>query len=198
MSRTKSGFWDEINQMEDDDRGDAQAAIAEGHYRANKAADAVADLYGDEVHWFAQELAEDEDLADKVANAILTVLKDKHYQMLTGFTPATTGQTCGTHLQGKIINRSYDDLVKVFGHPQYRFDPADADGDNKIDVEWSFTFPDGRAFTIYNWKNGAAYCGAAGELVERMKVWHVGGHKPSVVWDLEDLLNIKLGLAEIS
>ena len=73
-------------------------------------------------------------------------------------------------LQG-YINTSYADLVACFGAPEAGFD------DYKCDCEWNIKFADGVVASIYNWKNGKNYCGAAGLAVEDITDWHVGGHR---------------------
>jgi hypothetical protein len=95
----------------------------------------------------------------------------------------------GTHLHGHI-NHSYADLVRVLGEPHQTFTPETGD---KVDVEWGFKFPDGSVFTVYNWKDGKAYCGEEGEEVEDITDWHIGAHKQSTYDAVIDMLNIKLG-----
>lgn len=74
----------------------------------------------------------------------------------------------GTHLQGHI-NCRYDDLVRSFGKPR----PGD---EYKVDAEWVIKFEDGTVATVYNWKNGIAYCGRDGLDVEEITEWNIGGH----------------------
>ena len=73
-------------------------------------------------------------------------------------------------LQG-YIETSYRDLVACFGLPVAGFD------DFKCDCEWNIKFADGVCVSIYNWKNGKNYCGAAGLAVEDITHWHIGGHR---------------------
>lgn len=73
----------------------------------------------------------------------------------------------GTHLQG-YVTASYEVLCDIFGEP--------TDGDAfKIDAQWIVLFSNGVIATIYNYKNGHNYCGAAGIPVQQIKEWHVGG-----------------------
>jgi hypothetical protein len=75
----------------------------------------------------------------------------------------------GTSLKGHIT-ASYAKLVEAFGPPTH-------DGDGyKTDAEWTLEFEDGTIATIYNWKNGRNYCGAAGMPVEMITEWNIGGH----------------------
>ena len=192
MSRTKDQWWDEINSREEDDRADEQASLAEARYQSQHAADEVCNFIGDQFYWFAEQLVEaDEDIAGKLIAAVDAALKDKHYRALTEITK--TSETAGTHLQGHIYGRSFSDLCKVFGAPHWRWTPHIFD-ENKTDVEWGFKFPDGRIFTVYNWKDGKAYNGDSGLSVDDIKEWNIGGLTSSVAWDVNDLLNIKLGM----
>lgn len=86
----------------------------------------------------------------------------------------------GTHLQG-YVHVSYQKLRKLFGTP--------TKGDEyKTDVEWMVEFADGTVTTIYNWKNGPAYCGPEGIPVEQNTTWNVGGHSKVALWHLMDLI----------
>lgn len=74
-----------------------------------------------------------------------------------------------TSLQGRI-STSYEVLRGCFGLPGDQFD------DCKSDAGWTITFADGVVATIYNWKDGHAYCGYDGLDVEDITDWHIGGH----------------------
>lgn len=80
----------------------------------------------------------------------------------------------GTHLQG-YINTDYATLVGCFGEPDGNFD------DYKSDANWDITFADGTVACIYNWKNGRNYCGDAGEEVEYITDWNIGGLSKAAV-----------------
>jgi len=84
----------------------------------------------------------------------------------------------GTKLQGHL-DITYDELRKIFGEPHIKKTlPLDTRFDNKTDVEWHFVEErdevDKVVFTIYNWKNGAAYTGKG--KVEAITRWNVGGY----------------------
>jgi hypothetical protein len=97
----------------------------------------------------------------------------------------------GTCFQG-YITCTYEKLVQLFGEP--------TKGDEyKVDAEWIIRFPcppdevsdqdnDGIVCTIYNWKNGKAYCGEEGEEVVNIAEWHVGGHSKKALWMLMEVL----------
>ena len=190
MSKTKNEYWDDIeNNSHNDDS--AQAAIAEGKAQAATIAGQIVDnLSGNELQWLAEELIEcDQSKAESLASSLSFAIQDKHVSDLSNITKSSN--TGGTHLHGHL-NRTYDQLVSVFGEPHFRYRPR-AGAEDKIDVEWAFEFPDGRVFTVYNWKNGKAYCGTHGEDVENMTEWNVGGHHKSTYHSLIDMLDIKLG-----
>ena len=188
MSRVKAEMFDEtdINETED-----AQASMAEDRQiAASLAGDCHNQLTGDMVHTFAHQLVEyGEDFANKLCTAITFSLQDKYYRSISDITKST--DTCGTHLHGHITRR-YEELVEAFGEPHFRYMPR-AGAEDKIDVEWAFSFPDGRVFTVYNWKNGKAYLGASGMDVEDITEWNVGARHMSAFHDLVELLDIKLG-----
>lgn len=85
-------------------------------------------------------------------------------------------------LQDTLI-ATYADLVRTFGEP-------DSEGDGyKTDVEWSITFPSGVIATIYNWKNGRAYCGEAGQPVESITDWRISGSSYDAVFEVTRALD---------
>ena len=82
-------------------------------------------------------------------------------------TPGISEMADGTSLQGHVT-ATYAELVDLFGKP--------TDGDKqKVDAEWYVLFEDGTFATIYNYKDGKAYCGEAGKATESITDWHVGG-----------------------
>ena len=87
--------------------------------------------------------------------------------------------TNGTCLQGQIA-ANYDDLVRAFGAPL-------AGDDYKTDVEWAVQV-NGTVATVYNWKNGPAYCGPDATPVEQITRWNVGGRSHAAVELVERLL----------
>lgn len=79
------------------------------------------------------------------------------------------------------LNIPYRILVDVFG------EPLCGDG-GKTDAEWIIEFADGTIATIYNYKNGIAYCGDSGIPTEQITDWSIGGHCSSVVNLVESAL----------
>ena len=74
-------------------------------------------------------------------------------------------------LQGHITC-PFSLLITLFGQPE------DGD-DSKMDAHWSIEFDDGITATIYNWKNGIAYCGSLAPEVEQITKWNIGGFDQS-------------------
>ena len=73
----------------------------------------------------------------------------------------------GTSLQG-TIRATYEHLVAAFGEPR------EGSPDGKTDAEWCLS--DGSLVaTVYNWKNGQAWCGPDAPKVEDITEWNVGG-----------------------
>jgi hypothetical protein len=90
-----------------------------------------------------------------------------------------TGPFVSTWLQDHV-DTTYARLVDVFGEP-------DAGDGEKVDAEWVLETPAG-VCTIYNYKDGYAYNGAAGTPVERITDWHIGGTTPDVVQYVREAL----------
>lgn len=72
----------------------------------------------------------------------------------------------GTSYVG-YIEAAYDHLVEVVGEPH-----QGVSGDRKTDAEWGFKLRSGVIFTIYNYKNGPAYCRKG--KVEDIREWNIG------------------------
>jgi hypothetical protein len=90
------------------------------------------------------------------------------------------GNACGTFLLDNV-RVSYHHLVNLFGKPD--------EGDGyKTDAEWVLTFPGDIVATIYNWKDGTAYCGPAGTPVEQITDWHVGGKVREALWFVQQVI----------
>ena len=85
-----------------------------------------------------------------------------------------TSDTSGIHLQGNV-GATYHELVEIFGEPNRYESDGTTHKDNKVDAEWSIRFEDGTVATIYNYKNGLNYLGAAGKRVSEISMWNVGG-----------------------
>ena len=58
----------------------------------------------------------------------------------------------GTHLVGKLVGYTYNQLVKVLGEPTLDEEKDPYSGDGKTNVEWVFRDLDGEHFIIYDWK----------------------------------------------
>jgi len=93
------------------------------------------------------------------------------------------GNISGTALIGEI-SVPYARLVEIFGQP-------DGGDGYKTDAEWTLTLPGGMdviVATIYNWKDGRAYCGVHGTDVEDIRDWHVGGKKREALWLVQQII----------
>ena len=91
----------------------------------------------------------------------------------------TDTDTDGTCLQGQIF-ANYDDLVAAFGPPL-------AGDDYKTDAEWVVRV-NNVVSTVYNWKNGRAYCGQDGIPIKKITQWNIGGRSYAAVELVERLL----------
>lgn len=76
-------------------------------------------------------------------------------------------------LQGEM-QITYAQIVKVFGKENSKGD------EYKTQAEWHIMTPDGIA-TIYDYKQGKAYCGHEGIAKSKVTDWHIGGHTKEVV-----------------
>ena len=85
-----------------------------------------------------------------------------------------------TSLQGQIT-ANYADLVTAFGTPL----AGDA---YKTDAEWHLRSDTGTIASVYNWKNGPAYCGSDGTPVAQITRWNIGGRSHEAVELVERLL----------
>lgn len=88
-----------------------------------------------------------------------------------------TNMSC---LQGHITC-PFSLLVNLFGEPVL----GEMD---KIDAMWAVQFDDGITATIYNWKNGIAYCGSLAPEVEQITKWNIGGFDPAAVDHVKNIL----------
>jgi len=97
-----------------------------------------------------------------------------------------------TYLRG-YVDCSYSTLVRLFGFP------LEGDG-YKTDAEWQIEFNEREVpfdprpvATIYNWKNGYAYCGEKeGENVYDIKRWNIGGFCEAVVGRIQSLVDYEI------
>lgn len=88
----------------------------------------------------------------------------------------------GTCLQGQV-NTTYEKLVSRFG------EPTCAGDEYKVQAEWCLRFADGTVATIYDWKEGDAYCGEGeGKKPEAVTDWHIGGHNDKAVIRVREFL----------
>jgi hypothetical protein len=88
----------------------------------------------------------------------------------------------GTCLQGEVL-ASYQELCSLFGEP--------TDGDShKTDAEWMVRFADGTVASIYNYKDGHAYCGEHGTPVREITDWHVGGMSVKALQNVKMMLEL--------
>lgn len=78
-----------------------------------------------------------------------------------------------TSFQG-YVSTIYDDLIKVFGEPQWR------DGD-KVTCEWNLKFADGTVATIYDYREDTTPKGVYD--------WHVGGFNQYAVKRVTEALS---------
>ena len=92
-----------------------------------------------------------------------------------------------TSFLGTEINRSYKDIVSIFGRHH-----SNGDGE-KVDAEWRLMTKCGIYFTIYNYKDGHSYCGAEGDNIKDITNWHIGVNKATDIDELERIFQF-LGL----
>jgi hypothetical protein len=132
------------------------------------------------------EMAQDQDIPvfdENDAEATLAEeLGDEEGDDKLTFT--TGGSIGGTSLQG-YVTASYDQLVKVFGEPD--FGPNAADGD-KVTCEWDIMFSDGTPATIYDWKEE--------ETPMHETEWHVGGKSKQAILNVNQVLGTDNNVSE--
>jgi hypothetical protein len=81
----------------------------------------------------------------------------------------------GTSLQGYVTTElSY--LVSILGEPEQTI------GD-KVTCSWNIEFSDKSVATIYDWKTNETPLG--------IYDWHIGGHSPTAIEKVQDLLNVE-------
>tara|TARA_Y100001963_G_scaffold104303_1_gene143722 strand:+ start:886 stop:1227 length:342 start_codon:yes stop_codon:yes gene_type:complete len=83
----------------------------------------------------------------------------------------------GTHKQGTLTGITYNQLYLAFGGHIW------VEGPDQVDWSWNIEFPCGTVATVYNWKNGPNYCGAAGMNRFQVTTWNVGGNSAEA-WHL--------------
>jgi hypothetical protein len=72
----------------------------------------------------------------------------------------------GTSFQNVTFKASMQDLINVFGEPDYE----DNTGNDKVNFEWVMETDNGDVFTIYDWKEYREL-----DLNEQIG-WHIGSH----------------------
>jgi len=91
----------------------------------------------------------------------------------------------GTHLQG-YIKTDYSKLRAMLG--EQRVVGGQLFDGHKTDWSWDIEFEDGTVATVYNWKNGPNY-GYQGVTPDDVTEWHVGGHTPQALGNVQRLLD---------
>lgn len=88
--------------------------------------------------------------------------------------------TIGTSFYDVTIRATPSELRAAIGEPQFE----ENTGRDKVNMEWSCETSDGRAVTVYDWKEGE-------ELGENQRVeWHIGGwNKIDCLHALEELMD---------
>lgn len=85
------------------------------------------------------------------------------------------------------VETTFEKLNFAFGKPLLYGDPSKP-GWEKSDAEWIIEFSDKKVATIYNYKDGKAYCGEEGKDVKDITEWHIGGHNIDVVQRIINVL----------
>jgi hypothetical protein len=86
-----------------------------------------------------------------------------------------------TSLQG-YVKATYDQLVEVFGEPDY-LEPS---ADGKVDTEWYWVDEQYGPVTVYDWKQ---FDGGATSRSGNPYRWHIGGSNRSAVDVVANALN---------
>jgi hypothetical protein len=78
--------------------------------------------------------------------------------------------TDGTSFQHITFKASVQDLINVFGEPDYEYNT----GNDKVNFEWVMETDDEEVFTTYDWKEYRKL-----DLDEQIE-WHIGSHSKSI------------------
>jgi hypothetical protein len=70
--------------------------------------------------------------------------------------------------EGITFRASTEDIIKVFGEPDFREGVTEVESDGKVTREWDLELEDGTVLTIYDWKEYRDF--DDDEVIE----WHVG------------------------
>lgn len=74
----------------------------------------------------------------------------------------------GTSFHGNIIIATPNQLIELFGKPEY----GQNDGCDKVNMEWICENSDGEIVTIYDWKEYRPL------QMDQSYEWHLGSHNP--------------------
>lgn len=85
----------------------------------------------------------------------------------------------GTSFHGEVFTATVDELIWAIGEPDYDVN----DGSDKVNFEWVTETPDGKVFTIYDWKEYRKL--SKDEPIE----WHIGAHDKWTSMEAEKFLN---------
>ena len=96
------------------------------------------------------------------------------------------------------VRVTYAVMCSVLGQPLAKNQPigknaAYPDDDYKTDVCWGIRDDQGRTATIWNYKNGPAYCGEEVPNIEAIDGFSIGSNSPELIRELEDKLTTAAG-----
>lgn len=89
-----------------------------------------------------------------------------------------------TSFHGDTIRATVQELKDVLGEPDY----SDNSGQDKTNYEWFLETADGKAVTLYDWKEYRSL-GDYDEIV-----WHIGGHSGSDTYSAQQELELSLNM----
>jgi hypothetical protein len=92
-----------------------------------------------------------------------------------------------TSLQGYVA-ATYDELVDVFGEPDYKSPGPDTEywSEDKVETEWEWVDEDYGKITIYDWKQ---FDGGRTSRSGMPYRWHIGGRSREAVDFVANRLN---------
>lgn len=91
----------------------------------------------------------------------------------------TNSSTNGTSFYDVTIKASVNQLINVFGEPDYDGNT----GEDKVNFEWEMETEDGEVFTIYDWKEYRMI-----DVNEEIE-WHIGANSKMASLDAKDEIN---------
>lgn len=88
------------------------------------------------------------------------------------------------------VDATYAQMCAVLGQPLAKNQPirknaAYPDDDHKTDVCWGIRDKKGNTATIWNYKNGPAYCGKDVPNIEDIDGFSIGSNSPELIKELE-------------